>query len=122
MGGTATRIAVLAAWAGGLVLLATWSDTTPALIAAAAATVAVGAIVGRWWALLVPTVAAVIAIVALLADGRDPGEYWDSDPEDYAYAYFVAWAIVAGLLAVGIAARKLVDRGRQRRLSASMRS
>ncbi len=50
----------------------------------------------------------------MLVSGRDPGEYWDSDPETYAYAYFLAWAIVTGLLAVGIAARKLAERGRGR--------
>jgi hypothetical protein len=52
------RIAVLAAWVGGLVLLAGWSETTPALVCAGAATIAAGALVGRWWALLVPTVPA----------------------------------------------------------------
>jgi hypothetical protein len=46
MDGTAMRIAVLAAWVGGLVLLAGWSETTPALVCAGAATIAAGPLVG----------------------------------------------------------------------------
>jgi hypothetical protein len=64
----------------------------------------------------VPTVPAIVAIVAVLVAGRDPGEHWDSDPETYAVAYLIAWAIIAGLLVVGIAAHKLAA-GHQRSAS-----
>jgi hypothetical protein len=56
MGATAMRIAVLAAWLGGLLALTTWSETMTAAWCAVAATVVAGLLVGRWWALLVPTV------------------------------------------------------------------
>lgn len=95
------------AWLAALAGLAAWSDSTPALIAAAAVTVGAGALVGRWWVLLVPIVAAVLLALWALIDGEDPGERWDSDPVVYAYAFVFAGAITAFLLAVGVALSRL---------------
>jgi hypothetical protein len=48
-------VIAIAVWAGGLVALTTWSNTDVATVAAVASTVLLGAGVGRWWLLLVPS-------------------------------------------------------------------
>jgi hypothetical protein len=108
---TAMRMVVVAAWVGALFALTSWDDTTPALVCAAAATVVTGLLVGRWWLLLVPTVAAVALSAWLLLLARDPDEYWDADPADYVVAVVMVCAIVVALLALGVAARKVVRLG-----------
>jgi hypothetical protein len=102
-----------------LVALASWSETTPALWCAVAATVGAGLLVGRWWALLVPTVLALVLVVGVLASGQDPGERWESTPENYALAYLAAWAITVALLAVGVAVHKMVAAASGSRLTSS---
>lgn len=102
------RMVVVAAWVGGMLALTTWSDTTLATVCAAASTVVTGLLVGRWWLLLVPTGPAVVVIVGFLLSERDPGERWDADPADYALWFFTAWAAIVALLAIGVAAQKLL--------------
>lgn len=115
MAPTAMRMVVVAAWVGGMLALTSWSDTTPAIVCAAAATVATGLLVGRWWLPLVPTGPALVVVVGFLLSERDPGERWDAAPADYALWFFTAWAAIVALLAIGVAARKLLaaahDRG-----------
>jgi hypothetical protein len=65
--------------------------------------VGVGALVGRWWLLLVPIAAGLVYGLALLIRGGRG----DSEPIVYAFA-IAAWAAaIAFLLAVGVALRKL---------------
>ena len=90
------------------------AESTPALVCACAATVLAGVLVGRWWLLLVPTVPALVIIFGALLSGRDPGERWDAAPADYAVAYLTAWAIIAGLLAIGVAVHKLLAAAQHR--------
>jgi hypothetical protein len=104
------RIVVIVAWIAALGLLMTWDATTPALIVAAAATVIAGGLVGRWWVLLVPVVPAVLLGLYVLIDGKDPGEWWDSEPITYAFAFGFAGAALAFLLAVGVALNRLQQR------------
>jgi hypothetical protein len=110
----ALRIAVVAAWIGGLLALTTWSETTAAIVCALILTLATGLIVGRWWLMLVPVAVGAAIAISLLVDGRDPGEWWDADPADYAVAVAMAAALVAALLGFGVAVRKSVAAMRQR--------
>ena len=107
VGATAARLAVLAAWLGGLLALAEWSETTAALWFAGAATVIAGLVVGRWWALLVPAAIAVALAIGVVTSGEDPGERWEASPGSYAVGVLMAGAIAAALLALGVAVHKL---------------
>ena len=62
-----------------------------------------GALVGRWWVLLVPVGAELVFGLALLIVGGRG----DSGPLVYAFAISFAAASFAFLLAVGVALRKL---------------
>ncbi len=73
------------------------------IVVAVIVTVAVGALIGRWWVLLVPVVAALLYGAALLIRGGRG----DSEPIVYAFAIAFAAAVFAFLLAVGVALRKL---------------
>jgi hypothetical protein len=101
------RIAIVVGWVAALGALLFWGEAPWAPWAAAAVTIAAGALVGRWWVLLVPVVGAVLYGAVLLIDGADPGERWDSEPIVYVFAIAIAGAAVAFLLAVGVALRKL---------------
>ena len=98
------RIAVVVGWIVALVVVLL-ADLSPWF--AAPVTVLAGVLVGRWWVLLVPAGAAVIYGAALLIDGADPGERWDSEPIVYVFAIAFGAAALAFLLAVGVALRKL---------------
>ena len=98
------RIAVVVGWIAALAVVL-FAGLSPWI--AAPVTVLAGALVGRWWVLLVPVVAAVLYGAALLIDGNDPGERWDSEPIVYVFAIAFAAAAIAFLLAVGVALRKL---------------
>jgi hypothetical protein len=65
--------------------------------------VAIGALIGRWWVLLVPVAAALVYGIALLIRGGRG----DSEPIVYAFAIASWAAAIAFLLAVGVALRKL---------------
>jgi hypothetical protein len=107
------RLAVLAAWLGALLGFASWSETTAALWCAGAATVIAGLLVGRWWALLVPAGIALVLALGVLASGEDPGERWETAPENYALGFLAAGAVAAALLALGVAVHKLVASSRR---------
>lgn len=98
------RIAVVVGWIAALAVVL-FAGLSPWF--AVPVTVLAGALVGRWWVLLVPAVAGVLYGAVLLIDGTDPGERWDSEPTVYAAAIAIAAAAVAFLLAVGVALRKL---------------
>lgn len=101
----AWQIAVAAAWLAGLELLSQWSATTPALCAAAAITVAAGLLVGRAWIILLALGLGVAGGIYTVVDGCDPDEYCDLSPLGYAILWFGGWAVVAGVLAVGVLVR-----------------
>jgi hypothetical protein len=107
------RVAGIAAWAGFMVGMASWSNTDAASISAAIGTVVLGILVGRWWVLLVP-----IVVGALLAFGtliRDPDAFHEGSPGLWA-AYVALWTVAIGaVLAFGVAIGRLVGRFRTRR-------
>lgn len=98
--GVGFRITVVVGWIAALAAVL-FVDVSPWL--AVPVTVLAGALVGRWWVLLVPPAGAVVYGLALLIAGRQG----DSEPIVYAFAIAFAAASVAFLLAVGVALRKL---------------
>ncbi len=93
------RIAVVAGWITVLAVIL-FIGLSPWF--AVPVTVFAGALVDRWWVLVVPVIIAVIYGLALLiAGGRG-----DSEPYVYAFAIAFAAASVAILLAVGVALRR----------------
>jgi hypothetical protein len=107
--GTAIRIAIIVAWLGGLALLTTWSQTTPAIVAAFAATFVTGLLVGRWWLLIVPAVPLTYLILGSLLSGGEP----DSDgATGYDWALWIAILAAPFLatLSAGVGLGKLARR------------
>ena len=100
------RIAIAVGWVAALAALTQWGETTWAIVAAFAVTLASGALVGRWWILLVPAAVALVVAVWTLIDG----DTYDASPEDYAISFMMAGVFVAFVLAVGVAAGKLLRR------------
>ena len=98
------RFAVVGGWIAALAVVL-FADLSPWF--AVPVTVLAGALVGRWWVLLVPVVPAVVLGLYALIDGRDPGDWWDAEPIVVALALAFAAAIFAFLLAVGVSLRKL---------------
>jgi hypothetical protein len=88
--------------------MASWSNTDGAMIGAGIGTVAIGALVGRWWLLLVPIVpGALLALGSLVSD---PDEYYEGSPGLRA-AYVALWTVaIAALLALGVAVNRFVAR------------
>jgi hypothetical protein len=94
------RIGVVAGWVAVLAVIL-FTGLSPFF--AVPVTVVAGALVGRWWVLLVPAViAAAYGLALLIRGGRG-----DSEPIVYAFALAFAAASFAFLLAVGVALRKL---------------
>jgi hypothetical protein len=58
----------IAAWAGGLLALTTWSNTDAAGAVAFVSTILVGVVVGRWWLLLVPVAPALMLMAGAHGD------------------------------------------------------
>jgi hypothetical protein len=107
--GTAIRIAIIVVWLGGLALLTTWSQTTPAIVAAFAATFVTGLLVGRWWLLIVPAVPLTYLILGSLLAGSEP----DSDgATGYDWALWIAIlsAPLVATLGTGVGLAKLARR------------
>ena|SRR5690349_1785985 len=105
--GTALRIVILAAWAFAVWAVLVWLQSAAAWIGLLAVTVAVGAAVGRWWALLAPFGLAVIWTVAgsLAPDGSD-----DWNTASYATVGALAAVVFALALALGVGLTKLARR------------
>ena len=108
----ALRIVVIAAWAGFVLAMASWSNTDAALIGAGTATIALGALVGRWWVLLVPVVpGALLALGTLVAD---PDGFYEGSPELWAAYLALITVAFAALVAIGVALNRLTRRVRLR--------
>jgi hypothetical protein len=97
----ALRVAGIALWAGFMIGMANWSNTDAAMTGAGMGTVVLGALVGRWWVLLVPIVpGALVALGTLVAD---PADFHEASPGLWA-AYVALWTVaIAALLALGVA-------------------
>jgi hypothetical protein len=109
----ALRIAAIALWVAFMVGMANWSNTEAATAGAVAGTVALGALVGRWWVLIAPLVSGVLlALATLLAT---PDDAYEDAPGMWAlYFVFLAGAIAA-LLAIGVWLNRSARRLRARR-------
>ena len=90
------RAGVAIAWAGALVLLASWSATNAALATGAVLTLLVGAAVGRWWVLLVPLLPAAVLVVGSVGDAA-PDAHGTTGLWWAAYIAIVAAAIACVL-------------------------
>jgi hypothetical protein len=110
------RLGVLVAWLVGLLVLLRIGDSGYAYVfGGALLTVAVGALVDRWWVLLAPALVTLVLIGLILAT--------DPDCSSCAYEgsrYFALWlpTLLFGIpgvvaMAVGVGARRLVRRMRR---------
>lgn len=94
---TGLRIAATVVWIAFMVFVATWDASTPALVVAAVATVALGVLVGRWWVALVPLALGVSVSVMLLL-----GESHELDMPALA-GYAALWTLgITALVALGV--------------------
>lgn len=81
-----------------MIFVLTWDGETPALIAAAVATVVLGGLVSRWWVVLVPLVPGLFLSVLLLV-----GESHELDMPALA-GYATLWTLgITALVAFGVA-------------------
>ena len=101
---TGTRALAVVAWVLTLTLLASWSETNAALVAAALVTVVTGAMVDRWWVLLVPALPAVVFAVTAVAS--DNGDGYEFGPEFWAAMALIVGGALVVLLAVGVGLRR----------------
>jgi hypothetical protein len=99
---TALRIAAVVAWAAALVALTSWGETDAAIAAGVICTVALGALLNRWW--VVALAAAPGLAIALIA--LPQGDSGHGSGAEYALAYAVVAAGVAALVALGVAGRR----------------
>ncbi len=104
----AGRAIVIAAWIAALAALTTWEDSDSATWVAVAATVVAGGLIGRRWVVIATLIFGGVVALLILLSGASP----DSDgmtAAEWGVATFVVALILAGLLAVGVSARGLVD-------------
>jgi hypothetical protein len=109
---TLARVLLVVVWAAFMIGMANWSYTDGAMVGAAAGTLTLGLVVGRWWAVLVPLAAGIaLAVATLLAD---PDAFHENSPGLWA-AYVLIWTLaISGLVAIGVALSHLIARGRRR--------
>jgi hypothetical protein len=105
---TALRIVAVVLWIAFLVGMASWSETTPALVLAALGTVVVGVLVARWWLPLAVVVPGVILALIFLSAGTE--EHSDGSGADWAAGVGIWTAAIAGALALGVACQRLTRR------------
>lgn len=103
------RVAVLVAWLGALYGLATVydDDVTPYLWAGAPLTVAVGALLDRWWVVVTP--ALVTAVLFAIEYASDPScANCGEDTHGLLFIFLLAFFAVPGTiaLALGIGVRR----------------
>ena len=88
-------------------------DTDAATVGVVGGTVALGALVGRWWVLLAPVVPGVLLAVATLFS--DPDDFHDGSPGTWALYFVFLTAAIAALLAIGVWLNRSARRLRARR-------
>ena len=109
----ALRIAAIALWVAFMIGMLNWSNTDAATVGVVAGTVALGALVGRWWVLLAPAVPGVLLAIGTLFS--DPDDFYEGSPGFWAL-YVVLWAAaIAALLAIGVWLHRSARRLRARR-------
>lgn len=111
---TGGRTVVALLWAAGMVLLTTWSNTDGAVAAAAVGTLLAGAVVGRWWVLVVPLIPGTLLITGSLAAAHQRDADGSTGLQWAAYVAAVTTLIVL-LLAIGVGAQRLVSSTLQHR-------
>lgn len=106
--GIALRIVVVVAWAFAVWAVLYWLQSAAAWIGLLAATVAVGAAVGRWWVLAAPFGLALVWTVAgsFAPDGSD-----DWNTGSYATVGVIAAVAFALALAIGVGLHQLLRPG-----------
>ena len=105
------RIALLAAWFGALIGLqsADSDDATAYVVVGAPLTVLVGAVVNRWWVVLVPLAITVGWLAISFAVEPSCSDCWEGDPRGVAAVILgiVFTAPATAALAIGVGARRL---------------
>jgi hypothetical protein len=108
----ALKALAIAVWAAVLLAMASWSDFTLALTGAALATFALGALIGRWWGVLVVLVPGLLLVLLSISAGTDDrGE--GSGVEWAAWFFAPATLLAAAVLALGVLCRRLAQRARR---------
>jgi hypothetical protein len=98
---TALRIGAVVLWAGFMLGMVNWSETTAAIVCGAVGTVVLGLVVGRWWVVLAPLVPGLLfALVTLVSD---PDDFYEGSPGAWATAFAVVTVAIAALVALGVA-------------------
>jgi hypothetical protein len=109
----ALRIAAIALWVAFMVAMLNWSNTNAATAGVVGGTLALGALVGRWWILLVPILPGVLLAIGTLVS--DPDDFYEGSPGEWALVVVLLTAATATLLAIGVwlhrSARRLRARG-----------
>ena len=94
------RIVAIAIWIVFMIAMASWSETTSALVGAGLATFALGAVVGRWWVLLTVLIAGLaLSVLSAAAETEDTGH--GSGVEWAVWIFVPATLLVAGVMALG---------------------
>jgi hypothetical protein len=96
----ALRIAAIALWVALIVAMLNWSNTYAATAGVVGGTVALGALVGRWWVLLVPVVPGVLLAIGTLVS--DPDDFYEGSPGEWALVVVCLTAGTVALLAIGV--------------------
>jgi hypothetical protein len=109
----ALRVAAIALWVGFMVAMANWSNTEGATAGAVAGTVALGALVGRWWVLIAPLASGVLLALATLV--ASPDDAYEDAPGMWALYFVFLAAAIAALLAIGVWLNRSARRLRARR-------
>jgi hypothetical protein len=108
MGIAARVVAGIALWGGFVIAMLNWSNTDAATIGVVGGTVALGAIAGRWWALLVPVVPGVVLALATLV--ADPDDFYEGTPGSWALFVLIWMAGLVALVALGVAIHRTARR------------
>jgi hypothetical protein len=109
----ALRIAAIALWVALMVAMLNWSNTDAATAGVVGGTVALGAIVGRWWVLLVPVAPGVLLAIGTLVS--DPDDFYEGSPGEWALVVVLLTAATGALLAIGVWLHRSARRLRYRR-------
>jgi hypothetical protein len=96
----ALRIAAIALWVAFMIAMLNWSNTEGASAGVVGGTVVLGALVGRWWVLLVPIVPGVLVAFGTLVS--DPDDFYEGSPGEWALVVVFLTAATVALLAIGV--------------------
>lgn len=109
----ALRLAGVGLWVALMIGMLNWSNTEAATVGVVGGTVALGALVGRWWVLLVPIVPGVLLAFGTLVS--DPDDFYEGSPGEWALIVVFLTAATVALLAIGVWIHRSARRLRTRR-------